>query len=127
MARFLCYATENKYGGHHGIENTFVIDEKDILDARANCFQACLELMDSYANITEELREDAKFYLGEELSQNQEQLDEAFWECQCENACPQVWKVDEEKAKGFSTHELDIIACNYGYKDFLEKYCIQEN
>jgi hypothetical protein len=83
--------------------------------------------MSTYSNIEEELREEAKFYLGEEDSQDQEKLDEAFWECQCENACPQVWRVDEEKAKDLSTHELDVIACNYGYKYFLEKYCIQED
>lgn len=62
MPRFLCYATENRYQGLHGIENTFVIEAKDI----------------------------------------------------------------EEKAKNLSTRELDTIACNEGYKSFLEEYYVQE-
>ena len=127
MARFLCYATENKYGGYHGIENTFVTEAKDIEEAQSECFQASIELMGSYGDIEEELWEEARFHLSDEEAEDQDKLDEAFWECQCENACAQIWEVDEEKAKDLSTYELDIIACNEGYETFLEEYCIQED
>lgn len=127
MARFLCYATENKYGGLHGIEDIFVTEAKDIEEAQNDCFEASIELMSSYGDIEEELREEAKFCLGDEEAEDQDKLDEAFYECQCENACAQVWEVDEEKAKNLSTYELDTIACNEGYETFIEEYCIQED
>lgn len=127
MSRYFCYATENKYQGLHGISNTFVVEAENIEEAQAQCFQASIELMSSYEDIEEELWEDAKSYLNDEDVENQDKLDEAFWECQCENACAQVWKIDEKKAKKFSTRELDTIAYNEGYESFLEEYCIQED
>ena len=126
MPRYLCYATENKYQGLHGIENTFVVEEKNIRDAEEDCFEACIELMSSYGDIEEELWEEARFYLDED-EDKESVLEEIFWDCQCENACVQVWEIDEEKAKNLSTYELDTIACNEGYEAFLEEYCIQED
>jgi hypothetical protein len=90
MTRFLGYATENKYNGRHGVENTFIIEAKDIKEAQNECFEASIELMGSYGDIEEELWEEAKFYLSDEDAENQDKLDEAFYECQCENACAQV-------------------------------------
>lgn len=127
MPRFLCYATENRYQGLHGISNIFVTEAENIEDAQEECFEASIELMSSYGDIEEELREEAKFCLDDEDEENEEKLDEAFWECQCENACVQVWEIDEEKAKDFSTQELDTIAYKRGYETFIEEYCIQES
>lgn len=70
MARFLCYAAENKYGGYHGIENTFVIEAKNIEEAQDECFQASIELMGSYGDIEEELWEEARFHLSDEEAQD---------------------------------------------------------
>ena len=126
MSRYLCYATENKYQGLHGINHIFVVEEKSMRDAEEDCFEACIELMSSYGDIEEELWEEARFYLDEDEDE-ENALEELFWDRQCENACVQVWEIDEEKAKNLSTSELSTIAYNKGCEDFLEEYCIQED
>ena len=125
MPRYLCYATENKYQGLHGISDVFIEEAKDIQEACETCYNACIDLMFSYWDIEEELREEALFHLEEEEWKDEDRFNEMFEEVIMENACVAVWKIDEVKAKNISTEVLNTIAAN-DMDEVIEKYCIKE-
>ena len=126
MGRFYYYATENIYQGLHGIEDSGVIEAKDMNDACDFCFERCMNLMDDYEDIMTSLGERATNYLSEEDSEDEEKFYEMLDEVMTENALVSVWKIDEEKARGLSTEELSSIAYHEGTHYFVEEYCIEE-
>lgn len=126
MARFLCYATEETYQGLHGIYNIFIDETNSENDAYEDCLQSCIELMESYNSIEEDIREEVLYQLSEGERENEDLIQEAIWDLNRERACPQVWLINEEKAKDIPTPILDKMA----YEDmesFIEEYCIQED
>lgn len=126
MGRFYYYATENIYQGLHGIEDSGVIEAKDMNDACDFCFERCMSLMEDYDDIMTSLRERAANCLSEEDSEDEEKFYEMLDEVMAENVLVSVWKIDEEKAKGLSTEELSSIAYHRGTHYFVEEYCIEE-
>ena len=126
MGRFYYYATENIYQGLHGIEDSGVIEAKDMSDACDFCFERCMSLMEDYDDIMTSLGERAANYLNEEDSEDEEKFYEMLDEVMAENALVSVWKIDEEKARGLSTEELNSIAYHEGSNYFIKEYCISE-
>lgn len=126
MGRFYYYATENIYQGLHGIEDSGVIEAKDMNDACDFCFERCMSLMEDYDDIMTSLRERAASCLSEEDSEDEEKFYEMLDEVMAENALVAVWAIDEGKAKGLSIEELDSIAYRSGMHYFVEEYCIGE-
>lgn len=126
MGRFYYYATENIYQGLHGIEDSGVIEAKDMSDACDFCFERCTSLMEDYDDIMTSLRERAESYLSEEDRKNDEKVYEMLDEVMAENALVAVWAINEEKAKGLSTEELDSIAYHEGSNYFIKEYCTSE-
>lgn len=126
MGRFYYYATENIYQGLHGIEDSGVIEARDMNNACDFCFERCMNLMEDYDDIMTSLRERAENYLSEEDRENDEKVYEMLDEVMAENALVVVWAINEEKAKGFSTEELDSIAYHEGSNYFIKEYCVSE-
>ena len=126
MGRFYYYATENIYQGLHGIEDSGVIEARDMNNAYDFCFERCMSLMDDYDDIMTSLEERVANYLSEEDSEDEEKFYEMLDEVMAENALVAVWVIDEEKTKGLSIEELDSIAYRSGMHYFVEEYCIEE-
>ena len=126
MGRFYYYATENIYQGLHGIEDSGVIEARDMNNACDFCFERCMSLMEDYDDIMTSLREKAENCLSEEKNEDDEEFYEMLDEVMAENALVAVWAIDEEKAKGFSTEELDSMAYHEGSNYFIKEYCISE-
>lgn len=126
MGRFYYYATENIYQGLHGIEDSGVIEAKDMNDACDFCFERCMNLMGDYNAIMTSLGERVANCLSEEDSEDEEKFYGMLDEVMAENALVAVWAIDEEKAKGLSIEELSSIAYHKGTHYFVEEYCIGE-
>ena len=126
MGRFYYYATENIYQGLHGIEDSGVIEAKDMNDACDFCFERCTSLMEDYDDIMTSLGERAANCLSEEDSEDEEKFYDMLDEVMAENALVAVWAIDEEKAKGLSIKELNRIAYYEGSNYFIKEYCIDE-
>lgn len=123
MGRFYYYATENIYQGLYGIEDSGVIEARDMNNACDFCFERCMSLMEDYDDIMTSLREKAENCLSEEENEDDEKFYEMLDEVMAENALVAVWAINEEKAKGLSTEELDSIAYHEGSNYFIKEYC----
>lgn len=126
MGRFYYYATENIYQGLHGIEDSGVIEAKDMNGACDFCFERCIHLMEGEDDIMTSLGKQAADCLNEEDSEDEEKFYDMLDEVMAENALVAVWATNEEKAKGLSTKELNRIAYYEGSNYFIKEYCISE-
>ena len=126
MSRFYYYATENIYQGLHGIEDSGVIEADNMEDACEYCYSACCNLIMSYEDIMAELEEVAKSCLNEDEREDEDKFLEMLDEAIAESCIVAVWEIDEEKAEGYSTEELDSIAYHQGHNYFIEEYCVEE-
>lgn len=106
--RVFIYACENTYGGLHGICDMRVVEVSSIEEANEYGMEMSGDVIESYDTLGD---------LEDEL--DEDELDEAFMEAREWY----VYPIDEEKAKGFSTEELDKIASEWGDEYFIKEYC----
>ena len=103
--RVFVYACENTYQGLHGICDMRVVDVSSLEEANESGMEMSGAVTESYDIIDESLSE--------------EEYEEAFLEARLWY----IYPIDEEKAKDFSTEELDKLASDWGDESFIEEYC----
>lgn len=108
MARYFIWAAEQMYQGLHGIETHRVVECSSYEEACDWAQEMSIEVIESYCE--DEYRDmlnedDFDSYEDEELAE--EAFDEDLCDLKSENTCWIVTEVDEEKASGISTQELD--------------------
>ena len=106
--RVFIYACENTYQGLHGIEDMRVVEVSSVEEANEYGMEMSRDVIETYDT------------LGDfEEFEDEEAYEEAFLEAREWY----VYLIDEEKAKGKSTEELDEIASEWGSDWFIEEYC----
>lgn len=121
MPRFFYFACEGIYGGLHGVYNYGVIDAYNEDDVRNEAINASLEIINSYSSICESLKSDVEYRM--EPGDN---FDELYEEACYEDVVYGLWRIDENKAKNFSTEELNRMSCSMGEDEFVKRFCIIE-
>lgn len=106
--RVLIYACEQTYHGLHGIEDMTVVEVDSIEEADEYGIEMSERLIESYDTLIDFDDYDDDEAYGEALSEARE------W---------YIYSIDEEKAKGKSTEELDKIASKWGSDLFIKEYC----
>ena len=122
MARYFIWAGEQMYEGLHGIETRRVVENLSYEEACDWAQEMSIEVIESYCEdeYRDMLNEDEfDSYEDEELAE--EAFDERLYDLKCENTCWIVTEVDEEKASGISTQELDHMFC-WDPDETIEKY-----
>jgi hypothetical protein len=118
MKRYLIYSYEQMFQGLHGI-NTIEVLEGNYNEVSEIAMENSFELMETYHEIYNALDEEVQCAVADGMDE-----DEAWVEAQFENMAFQIWKIDESKAKGISTSELNKMAWNY-IDGFIKDYCIE--
>ena len=112
MARYVVFAADELYKGLYGMSSTFVTEAESDREIEWIARDESLDIIDSYMCIRDDL------YDG---------VDPEDYETMSEIALEDVmyeWAlIDEELASNYSTNELDSMAYDMGYKDFVEAYC----
>ena len=112
MARYVIFAAEQMYGGFYGMNSTFVIEAESDSEVEFAAEQASLDIIDSYECIQEIIFDDIDID-DDELRQDA-----------CYEVVMYEWAlIDEELAGNYSTKELDSMAYDMGYEEFVEAYC----
>lgn len=113
MARYFIWAGEQMYEGLHGIETRRVVENLSYEDACDWANEMSIEVIESYCE--EEYRDMVDDEVNRDNYDTEDEYEEAFDErlgdLKCENTCWIVTEVDEEKASGISTQELDYMFC----------------
>ena len=113
MARYVIFAAEQMYGGLHGMNSTFVTEADSDREIEFIAEQASLDVIDSYKCIREVLFDDLD-----------PEIDDGLRQDACYEDVMYEWAlIDEELAGNYSTKELDSMAYDMGYEDFVEAYC----
>lgn len=105
--RVFVYACEDMYHGLHGIEDMRVVEVDSIEEADEYGMEMSTGVIESYDTLADYEYEDDEDY-------EEALLDAREW---------YVYPIDEEKAKGLSTEELDRLASRKGCDLFVEEYC----
>ena len=123
MARYFIWAAEQMYEGLHGIETRRVVECPSYEDACDWANEMSIEVIESYCE--EEYRDRVDDTIDFHDYDNGEDYWDAFDDLLCdlksENTCWIVTEVDEEKASGISTQELDNMFC-WDPDGTIEKY-----
>ena len=121
MARYFIWAAEDMYSGLHGMETRAVIECPSIEQAYNYAQEMSLDVIESYCEdeYRDMVNDDGLDYEDEELAE--EAFGERLYELKCEHTLWVVIEVDEEKAAGISTRELDRMYC-WDDEETLEKY-----
>lgn len=106
--RVFIYACEDMYHGLHGIENMRVVEVESIEEANEYGMEMSGDVIDTYDTLGD----------FEEFED-----EEAYEEAWLEAREWYVYPINEEKAKGKSTRELDKIASKWGSDWFIKEYC----
>lgn len=123
MPRFFYIACDGIYGGLHGMCDYGVIDTSNEDDARNEAINASLAVINSYSDISGLLETDVEYRLNFETNVN---FDELYEKVCYEDVEYSLWRIDENKAKDFSTEELNMISYSMGEEEFVKKFCIIE-
>lgn len=123
MARYFIWATEQMYEGLHGIETRRVVENLSYEDACDWANEMSIEVIESYCE--EEYRDRVE----DEINRDDYDTEDEYWDAfdeylcdlKCENTSWIVTEVDEEKASGISTQELDHMYY-YDPEGTIEKY-----
>ena len=106
-----------------------VIECKNEKAALNYALEGSYDIMDAYCDIMENLEEQARDSIDEELDENSLEYEQLYFsyldQLRDENTEYMVWKIDEEKAKDYSLKELNNILFNKGESYFLENFCIE--
>ena len=112
MARYVIFAAEQVYSGLHGMSSTFVTEAESDREVDSIARDASLDVIDSYMCIRDDLYEGVDPEDYEVM--NEIALEDVMYE----------WAlIDEELAGNYSTKELDSMAYDMGYEEFVEAYC----
>lgn len=127
MPRYLTYSAEQIFGGLHGMctyEVIECVDEKAALDY---ALEGSYDVMDAYYDIMENLEEQARDSVDEEIEEDTLEYENLFFsyleQLRDENTEYMAWKINEEKAKDYSLKELNDILFNEGASYFLDNFC----
>ena len=98
------------------------VDEYDsdfgaTIDAR----NASLEIINSYSCITEHLDNTASESITKDMFDDE--INNVYWEVYQEDIYYEYMKIDENKAKKYSTNKLNKIASEIEYNEFIERFC----
>lgn len=121
MARYVIFAADQIYKGLHGMFDIFIDEYGCDFDAALDARNASLEVIDSYSIITEYLDESASEEVTEDMFDDE--IHNIYWETYQEDIYFEYKEIDENKAKDYSINELNKIACEVGYEEFIEKFC----
>ena len=123
MARYFIWAGEQMYEGLHGIETRRVVECPSYESACDWAQEMSFEVIESYCE--DEYRDMVDDEVNRDDYDTEDEYEEAFDErlggLKCENICWIVTEVDEEKASGISTQELDRMFC-WDPDGTIEKY-----
>lgn len=123
MIRYFIWASEQIYEGLHGIETHRVAECFSYEDACNLANEMSVEVIEDYCE--EEYRNTVDDEVNRDDYDTEEEYEEAFDECLCdikyESTCWRIVEVDEEKASGISTEELDSMY-NWDPDGTIEKY-----
>ena len=112
MARYAVFAADELYKGLHGMNSTFVTEAESDREVDSIARDASLDVIDSYMCIRDDL------YEGVDLEDYETMNEIALGDIMYEWAL-----IDEELAGNYSTKELDSMAYDMGYEEFVEAYC----
>ena len=123
MARYFIWAGEQMYEGLHGIETRRVVECSSYENACGWAQEMSFEVIESYCE--DEYRDMVDDEVNRDDYDTEDEYEEAFDErlggLKCENTCWIVTEVDEEKASGISTQELDRMFC-WDPDETIKKY-----
>ena len=127
MARYAIYCYEQLYSGLHGMNVTGVIEASSDKEADESCYQISLEVIESYECIRQTFSNEALETLQGRYYAEDGWFDDEFYsalqELYEEDVAYEWALIDEELAGNYSTKELDSMAYDMGYEEFVEAYC----
>ena len=116
--RYFYMSCEQIYHGLHGMYTSAVI-EGTYKEVSEIAERESYDVMDSYGTIDEDLRSEV-----EDIMSYEDCTEDEAWKMVTDNNVEfYVWEIDEEKAEGLSTEELDQKSTDYGYEMFVDEYC----
>lgn len=121
MARYVIFAADQMYKGLHGMFDIFIDEYDSDFGATIDAENASLEVINSYGCITECLDEDASESITEDMFDDE--ISNVYWDVYQEDIYYEFKEIDEDKAKDIPTRQLERIAYDIGYEEFVEKYC----
>lgn len=104
--RVFIYATEGFYQGLHGIYNQCVTEVDNFEEAESIGRDLAVSLVEDYGLEEDYYDEEDEYIIDPEFN----------WI---------ICRIDDE-FNHISTADLDSIAYDMGYEDFIEKYCVEE-
>ena len=113
---FAIKAYENEYSGMHGMEEFFVIEAKDINEARQEAHEASLEVINNYSCILDILEEEADNL----YERDTEDWNSYFEQLQDEDTAYEIYEIVNETNN--SLEHLNELFCN-DPDEFINKYC----
>ena len=123
MARYFIWAGEQMYEGLHGIETYRVIECSSYESACDWAQEMSIEVIEDYCE--DQYREMVEDDISRDDYDTENEYEEAFdsrlYDLKCEYTCWRITEVDEEKASGISTEELDVMFYQ-DEEETLEKY-----
>ena len=120
---FLVHACEGIYQGLHGMEKIEIIEAMDLNEIHEIATEMSIELMGSYSCITDELEEEIEDIINsrDATEWNDYRIDELRNEIYNDNVYYDLYELDNEKIKGYSSEQLEEEAYN-DIEEFLSKY-----
>lgn len=120
MPRFAIKAYDSLYGGLHGMCSQSVEEFKNKSEAIQYAVQESMDVIVSYANIYEELDRDVEELTTPDMTDRD--IYDLREEIYYEDTDYEIYLINEEKAAGLSTVNLDELF--YDLEDeFIERYC----
>ena len=116
--RYFYMACEALYGGLHGMYHSEVL-EGTYKEVSEIAMEESYRVMDSYSSVMDDLQ----YEVNDIMEHDDYTEDEAWEEVMQNNLEFYVWEIDESKAEGLSTRELDQKSTDYGYEMFVDEYC----
>jgi len=123
MARYALYIYEDIYGGLHGINDVLVFEGTE-KEACKEAYNRGWELLTSYGFLEDDLEEQVQDEITDDMTF--QDVDELRSQIFAEDIEYEVVEIDESKAAQYTTRQLDAILCDFGFKEFCNKFCVKE-
>ena len=119
MARYAIFAADEIYYGEHGLYATKVIKAFDIDEAKTEGYNLSMEIIQSYPVIYSELEADIRgIYAGS--GYDYDKLHDDIYD---QDVYYDIYVIDEDKARNWSTGALNQELNEIGIEEFVERFC----
>ena len=97
--KYVIKATEQSYGGLHGIEEWRVVEAATLALVEEEAAEMSCYLMGSYSFIEEDIRTKAALYCDPDTDEDSEEFEKAYTEAVEENIAYSIWQIEGEYAE----------------------------